>query len=294
MSDAKSVRVQLREDTQKRLKEIALQLNCTYGSEPSITALLSNIASGQLQLTSLTSIQKQKSRGLIIQLSIILPFYFSGIIYLISDNIAESGGNIQELSTHEFMNSGINQKGILNILVEVDDLECLKNLLKNLNEITLSSLKKFNKNKEEQIDILENQFAREIKQSNLFMMDAIDGCPELNLSNFKPKAKLIIDIRCTLGIGIRVENKKGVAADITEKIASKNILISYMSVKRDAKNKNISYIEIYLFFQPLSSIESKNGIKNIYEVKKSIEEVPGFLQIEDLDMMVLQLPLSLK
>jgi formyltetrahydrofolate hydrolase len=298
MPDTKSVRVQLREDTKERLKEIALRFDCTYGGEPSLTALLSDIASGQLQLTSFA--QKQKSEGLIIQLSIILPFYFSGIIYLISKSIAASKGNIYELNTNYFANSNETQKGILNILVHLPNLNALKHLLKNLHSITLDSLCGFNEDKLEQIQILESQYYHELKQSNQLLMEALGKDIEadeisatkekIKSSILKSKAKLIIDIRCTLGMEITVKNEPGIASEITKIIAESNILISNMNVKRDNQNKGLSHIELYLFFQPFSFKEAQAGIEKINRVQKLIEEKEAVVNVEVLDMMVLQSP----
>jgi hypothetical protein len=50
MSSIKSTRVQLRPDLQEQIQEIALKFDCTYGGLPSITALLSDIANGQIEL----------------------------------------------------------------------------------------------------------------------------------------------------------------------------------------------------------------------------------------------------
>jgi hypothetical protein len=298
MPDTKSVRVQLREDTKDRLKEIALHFNCTYGGEASLTTLLSDIASGQLQLTSFT--QKQKTEGLIIQLSIILPFYFSGIIYLISKSIAESKGNIYELNTHDFTESAAKNRGLINILIHLPELDALTFLLKKLYSIELEALKEFNESKLEQIQILENQYHYELKQNNQLLMEAlgkdldqndISKVNEAITSNIlNSKAKLITDVRCTLGMSIAVMNEPGMASRITKIIAENNILVSHMNVRRDNKDKNLSCIEIYLFFQPFSFKEAQSGIEKISFIQKSIEKETGVINVEVLDMMVLPSP----
>jgi hypothetical protein len=281
MPDTKSVRVQLREDTKERLKELASQFNCTYGGEASLTALLSDIASGQLQLVSLNNTKKQSSDGLIIQISIVLPFYFSGIIYLVSKSIADNNGNIYELNTHEIVNSDDNQKGLINILVHVAEIEYMKKILGDLQLITLDSLYDFNKDKIEYIKSLESHYYRKLKQSNQHMVGDSG-------TNEKLQAKLIIDIRCTLGVGIMVENKVGIAYEITGKIADLNILISHMNVRRDLENKEISHIEMYLFFQSFSTEEAVKGIESINSIKKTIKKMTGVKEVKDLDMMIFQ------
>jgi hypothetical protein len=298
MPDTKSVRVQLREDTKERLKEIALHFNCTYGGEASLTTLLSDIASGQLQLTSFT--QKQKTDGLIIQLSIILPFYFSGIIYLISESIAESKGNIYELNTYDFKESAAKHRGLINILIHLPELDALTFLLKKLYSIELEALNEFNENKSEQIRILENQYRYELKQNNQLLMEALGKDldtkdvstinKKLTSNILESKAKLITDIRCTLGMSITVINEPGMASKITKIIAKNNILVSHMNVKRDNQDKKLSYVEIYLFFQPFSFKEAQTGIEKISFIQEKIKEVTGVINVEVLDMMVLPSP----
>lgn len=281
MPDTKSVRVQLREDTKERLKELALQFNCTYGGEASLTALLSDIASGQLQLTPLSGIKKQSSEGLVIQISMVLPFYFSGIIYLISKSIADNSGNIYELNTHELINSDENQTGLIDVLVHVPEIDCIKKILGDLQTITLDSLNNFNLDKIEYLNSLKSQYHHRLKQSNQLMVGDLGG-------NQKLHAKLIIDIRCTLGIGVMVENEIGIASKITEEIANLNILISHMNVKRDLENKDNSHIEIYLFFKSFSTGEAVKGIESINNIKKRIKRVTGVKEVKDLDMMIFQ------
>ena len=294
MPDTKSVRVQLREDTKNRLKEIAIQFSCTYGGKPSLTSLLSNIANGQLQLTSLSAnSEKQNSSGYVIQLSITLPFYFSGIIYLITDSIAENCANILELNTHDFISSSEEKKGALNILIRLQKLEDLENLLKSLRDIKLDSLRNFNPNKTSKIDRLETQYINKLKQQLGELDEDLDILLESNSEGKNlPKARLIDDIRCTLGISICVENKSGMAATVTKKIALENILISHISVKRNSQKKGFSNMELHLFFQPFSFKETQEGIKKIFDVIKSIEEENGVESAKISNILTMQTPLS--
>jgi hypothetical protein len=149
MSSMKSTRVQLRPDLQEQIQEIALKLDCTYGGIPSITALLSDIANGKIQLQrpNSHSIVGFKKKSLVIQLSMTLPGDLIGIVSLISGKISESECNILELNTKGY--------NILNILVELSEISKMKRLMENLYEIPVSSLKEFNKSCEFKIRGLE-------------------------------------------------------------------------------------------------------------------------------------------
>jgi hypothetical protein len=278
MSDpSNSVRVQLRTGDRERLDEIALRFSCIYGGKPSLSILLSDIASGRIQLAALNLPKKQKREGVVIQLVLILPFYFKGIIYLITDSISNSNGNILELNTTDLINSDGSNFGIVNLLVQISSHKSIPRLIEKLNDIPLEHLREFNTDKDREIDNLEHDYFYQLKH---YSRKSSKDLP-------KSEMKLIFETKCTLGLTIKLENKVGIASNITKKIAEENILISHMNVRQDEVNKGISFIDLHLFFDPSSGQKVQQGLENIENIKNSILGIKGIENVENLDVLFL-------
>jgi glycine cleavage system regulatory protein len=275
-----SVRVQIRPESRKKLDEIALQFSCTYNNKPSLTELLSEIANGNIQLTSSTSSQAQKKRdGFILQLTIFVPFYFVGIIHLVTKAISESKGNIIELETHRSTNQNeVIEVGVMNILVQVNNIEDVQSLLNNIYNIKLKSLKELKLNPDKSIDKLEESYIFVLKQHHV-------SEEEINIDN----KRLIIEIRCTIGVTAEVNNTPGVASRLTEILADRGILISSMRVRQNQFDRNISSMDLHLFFHPFSASEAEQKLASIEHVKEEIkgDKIDGkeyVLNVKNLDI----------
>ena len=215
-TSSKSVRVQLREGNKRRLEEIAKEFSCLYGGDPSITELLEAIALGELQVNA-PSIQKEDEdkNSITIKLDIVAPFYLAGVVYLITDVISKSKGNIIAINTQD--DGKI--EGVLQLLVQVKNSQHLLSILKSLDRVLLDplTLKEFKYNNENRIrEAIEAYDGREClkkyNQENECKQKPVDR----DIIELEPIRKLIIRSRCTVPIRVITLNKPGVVCEITK------------------------------------------------------------------------------
>ena len=281
-TSSKSVRVQLREGNKRRLEEIAKEFSCLYGGDPSITELLEAIALGELQVNA-PSIQKEDEdkNSITIKLDIVAPFYLAGVVYLITDVISKSKGNIIAINTQD--DGKI--EGVLQLLVQVKNSQHLLSILKSLDRVLLDplTLKEFKYNNENRIrEAIEAYDGREClkkyNQENECKQKPVDR----DIIELEPIRKLIIRSRCTVPIRVITLNKPGVVCEITKKIADNSIFISHMQQKIDSKD--IAFIDLYLFFHPTSSKEAENSLENIKNIKEEIVKINNVIEVKNLDI----------
>ncbi len=273
---SKSVRVQMSEETQKKLENLAENYDCIYNGKPSLSLLFSKIGKEELiiQPKELEIRSVNLSDPIVPKLDLLIltmncPFNVNGIVAKVTEKIAEKEGNIFRINArHESDNLGILK---LHLSLGKYEQKNLAKMLTSIYNITLEDIDKFNyfENLRAADDLLRQHQASSITN----IEKATDVIREVLHRN------VIINTSCIFGIEVTSKNKAGTLKKITEKIATNKILIS--SIVQNFNNlKEEDIVKVFLEIKiPENQLnllsllnKKKQPKKDIEKVKKTIEE----------------------
>lgn len=254
----KSVRVQMLEETEALLKDLAKEYGCLYDGEPSISMLLNHITIGRLVIKRpvMPSYIKQKNIFNIFQIRIEIYKNIVGTIAVISKIIADNDGNIikTKVSPH-------NSSGFLYILLYLQDDEKIAKLVNELKEIKVDSIEKYNS---------ATRLINNIRSSDTAPIKLIE---ELR------KSPLIISITCTIGLKIVAMDKVGVLARIGKTCAEKNFLISGVEQEMGVEDDEVN-IKLHLYLEEKGEFLIPAQIAKISSLMEDIQRIREIRSVE--------------
>lgn len=291
-------KVRLSAQDDQELEKIAKRYSCTYNRSPSLSKLLSRIASGHLSVSrsELPLAKRTVSTVPLIELEIEVLSNLNGTLAEIAKRIGDCNGNIYRASAVEkSRNSNIKIALFIPKLLSKDSN--LKKLVKSLYEITVEHVWKFNekekletllgvidpveklkyehqknyeqhKEEKEKHNFKKNQH-KDREHGPLKIEDYFDiRCHKIDNSNYRNR-KLVTKLICTIGYQIVIDNQPGTLAKLTREIAEKHISISSIDIDFSIhEDKNL--VALCLGFCPV-----------VDEVSPRIETIQKFMA--DLD-----------
>lgn len=256
MATRKSVRVQMLQETEDKLKELAIKYGCLYDGEPSISMLLNQITLGRLEIKGKIIPDSVAEKQKIFQLRIEIYQNIVGTIYVISETIANNKGNIISTRIKPHNNSGF-----LYILLSVQDDEKIANLVKELKEVKVESIEGYNS---------PTRLVNNIRSSDTAPIKLIEELRE---------SALIISITLTIGLEIIATDEIGLLAKISKACAKKNFLISGVEQELRGKPNKIS-IRLHLYLEEQGEYEIPEQILEVSGLIEDIRHIAGIDSVE--------------
>lgn len=283
----RSIRVQVSDEIEKFLTNLAEELGCLYGGKGSISRLLSEIVDQKLTVIRKEN-QNLKTNQYIVELQITVKTNFNGTLHDIAEIISKKA-NILRAKAREIdyipvivNNESDIVKGkkyfIIDILISLSSKQGLENLdyiIRELNQIKLSSFLKYH-NKIDWVKIGNEAYEianpelinkNHVYKNNQQLIDAI----EKQLIT----KKLISVIRLIIGYKIIISKTNNISlllVNVTD-IISKNELSILSAQVETHQTKNESTFLIYLQLGQFQGDLIKD-LKKLKTLKKDIGKLP--------------------
>jgi hypothetical protein len=268
-------RIRMSQQVDEQLKQLAQQNNCEYHGKPSINKLLSQIASGYLEIKK-KSLSESKPEGVpLVQLEITVLSNLNGTIAQIANKLANFGVNIFQAKSKE-------NADIIRLIVHIPEEIKNKNtqkrhslieLFKSLEEITIERILDYNEYKK--LEKLLSALDSGARENYIFYKERIKNENSTEekllkeyLLDFYGNQSIVKNINCMIGYRVVINNQAGTLAELTSKISEKFFSIICLDIDV-SPDKNTNIIDLILGFYPLGShekvFEKLSNIKTLME-----------------------------
>ncbi len=274
----KTVRVQMSAYTQQSIEALARQYGCLYGSKPSISGLLAQIADGQLTLHKEVPYISAEPSLPLLKLRLWLPVHLRGIFACIAGTIADYKGNIFLAEAA----SEVDRRGVASILFSMPEDGNLKDLIEALQKLCIRDVAGFNNE-------------REILNANIYLEgdpidDNIDEQSKSGLGTDRNRLveriysrKLLQKISCTIALRIVAKNQVGLLAKVTRAIAEQGFFMAQVRQEFNAK-ENLDIIELLISLEENSLSKMSQEIEKMKTITNTIAQISGIQDVQRLGM----------
>lgn len=283
-----SVRIQMSPETKKELEKLAEQHGCFYGTKGAIALLLARIADKRLIVSEAKAQQSKPPGSPLLKLSMSMRSGLKGTLAPITKTIATYKGNILEAEVEKGDKTVKAQ-----IALSMPEEQDLERLIEDLQKLKIRDIAAYNQATDlgklsvEDIseDVPPQQLHSKTPTTRKRSRAETDARVVAQLQAVLAKAtldqQLILDISCTIGLKLVIENKPGVLAQVSDAIAREGFYLSSAKQSTDP-DSHYCIMELTITLHPTANVTLESEIGNVHTIVTTLNQISSVKDIKRL------------